>query len=213
MTRWGDVSGDTSGEDYQRRFDALAASGRAVHGEADFVAALAGSVGGSVGGTRILDAGCGTGRVAIELSRRGFEVVGVDVDVSMLSVARDLAPGIAWLVRDLAALDAADPDLGGPFDVVVLAGNVIPLLAEGTESVAVAQLAGCLSPGGRLVAGFGLDVAHLPLDDVPVTLADYHGWCSDEGLEREAVFSGWEREPFTEQAGYAVSVHRRTPAG
>ena len=68
------------GAEYQRRFDELAASGVDVHGEATFVAAY--------GPATVLDAGCGTGRVAIELARRDIEVVGVDTDPSMLAEAR-----------------------------------------------------------------------------------------------------------------------------
>ena len=63
------------GDDYQRRFDALAASGMDVHGEAGFVMRFAPAT--------VLDAGCGTGRVAVELARRGCTVVGVDADASM----------------------------------------------------------------------------------------------------------------------------------
>ncbi|MDQ1398226.1 MAG: hypothetical protein QOK20_158, partial [Acidimicrobiaceae bacterium] len=51
------------GESYQRRFDELASGGQDVHGEAAFVMALTPAT--------VLDAGCGTGRVAIELARRG----------------------------------------------------------------------------------------------------------------------------------------------
>ncbi|MBV8961292.1 MAG: SAM-dependent methyltransferase, partial [Actinobacteria bacterium] len=58
------------GDEYQRRFDALAESGADVHGEATFVAAYSPA--------SVLDAGCGTGRVGIELARRGIEVVGAD---------------------------------------------------------------------------------------------------------------------------------------
>ena len=72
------------GDEYQRRFDELAASGVDVHGEADFVMRFAPQ--------SVLDAGCGTGRVGIELARRGIEVVGVDVDASMLATARKTAP-------------------------------------------------------------------------------------------------------------------------
>src|SRR5687767_2785244 len=104
MTEW-------DGDRYQQRFDALAASGANVHGEADFVAAYEPS--------SVLDAGCGTGRVGIELARRGVDVVGADVDASMLATARRLAPDITWVETDLAALD-----LGRSFDVVLLAGNV-----------------------------------------------------------------------------------------
>src|SRR5919204_5229355 len=58
-------------------YEARARAGENVHGEADFVESFhPGSV---------LDAGCGTGRVAIELARRGIEVVGVDLDPGMLA--------------------------------------------------------------------------------------------------------------------------------
>ncbi|CAA9371525.1 MAG: hypothetical protein AVDCRST_MAG21-841 [uncultured Nocardioidaceae bacterium] len=201
MTRWEDVAGSTSGEDYAARMRAFAASGAAVHGEADFVAGLVPPP------ARVLDAGCGTGRVGIELHRRCFDVVGVDVDESMLGVARRQEPGLPWMRRDLALLDPAEPELGGLFDVVLLAGNVIPLLAQGTEADAVRQLAQCLTEGGRLVAGFGLDVAHLPLDHVPVTLDDYDRWCADAGLALSDRFATWEREPYDGHPGYAVSVH------
>jgi SAM-dependent methyltransferase len=203
MTRWRAVAGDTSGEDYQRRFDALAASGASVHGEADFVDRLVGSA------SRILDAGCGTGRVAVELARRGHDVVGVDVDASMLAVAQRTAPDLVWRQHDLVTL--ASVDLGPPFDLVVLAGNVIPLLAAGTERAAVGALVARLRADGRLVAGFGLDVAHLPLDHVPVTLDDYDGWCAEHGLVLESRFGTWGAAPFDVEEGYAVSVHRRTP--
>jgi hypothetical protein len=54
--------------------------------------------------------------------------VGVDLDPSMLAVARRAAPDLTWLKRDLAAFDPAE--LGAAFDVVLLAGNVVPLLDE-----------------------------------------------------------------------------------
>ena len=68
------------GDDYQAQFDRLAASGQDVHGEATFVRAYS--------PTSVLDAGCGTGRVAIELARHGIEVVGTDIDDSMLATAQ-----------------------------------------------------------------------------------------------------------------------------
>src|SRR3546814_11207406 len=58
------------GEDYQARFDRLAAAGSDVHGEATFVRAYEPA--------SVLDAGCGTGRVGIELARPGHAVVGAD---------------------------------------------------------------------------------------------------------------------------------------
>ena len=68
----------------------------------------------------MLDAGCGTGRVAIELDRRGIEVVGVDLDDDMLAAARIKAPDLRWECADLSVFD-----LGRPFDVVAMPGNVM----------------------------------------------------------------------------------------
>jgi len=180
---------------------AFAASGQDVHGEADFVTSLLAA------GGRVLDAGCGTGRVAVELGVRGFDVVAVDVDASMLAVARRTAPTLTWLERDLATLDHAEPALAGGFDVVLVAGNVVPLLSEGTEADVVRRLASCLRPHGLLVAGFGTDLGHLPLDDVPVALEDYDAWCAQAGLVLRERFLTWDREPFRAEQGYAVSVH------
>src|ERR671917_2095603 len=118
---WGQWRQQLNPTDYDERWRHMEAAGANPHGEADFVFAY--------GPSSVLDAGCGTGRVAIELARRGFDVVGVDVDRSMLDRARSKSPDVPWIQRDLA-----DPefDLGRQFDVVVLAGNVMIFLAPGT---------------------------------------------------------------------------------
>lgn len=200
-TRWQQVTGGDEGEAYAARLAARAATGDHMHGEADRVEALAAPP------ARVLDAGCGTGRVGIELRHRGYEVVGVDLDASMLATAARVEPRMQWVQADLAELD--DHDLGGrAFDVVVCAGNVVPLLAEDTEARAIAAMSRRLTPDGVLVCGFGLDVAHLPLDHVPVTLADYDRWCVDAGLVLVDRYATWEGAPF-EGGGYHVSIHRR----
>jgi SAM-dependent methyltransferase len=175
------------GDDYQARFDALAASGTDVHGEATFVQTL------DPAPRTVLDAGCGTGRVAIELARRGLEVVGVDIGPDMLAVARRLAPDIEWIEADLATFD-----LGRTFDVVVLAGNVVLFTAPGTEAALMQRCAAHVAPGGALVTGFQLTAGRYGVDDldrdVPLRLADR--------------YSTWDRQPWTPGGGYAVSVHR-----
>ena len=124
------------GAAYDRRFEDLAAAGMDMHGEAALVD--------SFGPGSVLDAGCGTGRVAIELSRRGHPVVGVDVDEAMLESARGKAPDLEWVHGDLA-----DPtlDFGRTFDVVVMAGNVLIFVPAGAEGDVVANAARWLSPG------------------------------------------------------------------
>jgi SAM-dependent methyltransferase len=199
-SRWQELAGRRSGPDYAARFATLAASGVDVHGEASFCAALVPP------GARVLDAGCGAGRVAIRLAALGFDVVGLDVDDSMLAVAREQAPPLTWLRGDLADLP---DDLGRrTFDLVVLAGNVVPLLAPGTLAGAVHRLVRPLVPGGLLVAGFGLDSAHLPRGCPVTPLEEYDGAATAAGLEQVDRFSTWDASPFDPSLGYAVSVHR-----
>lgn len=206
-TRWAELSGGAGGRDYAARFAALAAEGRDMHGEATFCAELMAPP------ARVLDAGCGTGRVAIRLSELGFDCVGVDFDASMLSVAREAAPDIPWVQADLESLTSADLRDVNPFDLVVLAGNVIPLLTPGTVGAAVAALGNQLAVAGLLVAGFGLDSAHLP-PGCPVTpLREYDAACTAHGLVLQERFSTWSRDRFTADAGYVVSVHRMARHG
>ena len=175
------------GERYQGQFDALAASGVDVHGEADFVMALRPHT--------VLDAGCGSGRVAVELARRGVDVVGADADPSMIAAARRPGPEITWVVADLTELD-----LGRAFDVVVMAGNVPLFTPAGTQPALVAGCRRHVAPGGALVAGFQLDRGY--------DIEAYDHDCRTSGLELVERWATWDREPFTTGGNYAVSVHR-----
>jgi len=178
------------GDDYQARFDALAAGGMDVHGEVAFVLGLEPLP------TSVLDAGCGTGRVAIELARRGVDVVGVDVDASMLATARRAAPEVDWHEHDLATLD-----LGRTFEAVVMAGNVPLFTPPGTQAELVAGCARHVAPGGVLVTGFQLGRGY--------PLSAYETHCAAAGLTLAARFATWDREPFVPGGDYAVSVHRK----
>lgn len=200
MSRWEELTGGTSGEDYAARFAALAGSGRDMHGEARLCATLVPA------GARVLDAGCGTGRVMIRLAELGYDCVGVDLDASMLAVARKQAPHLPWIQADLATFDPAELHGGADFDLVVAAGNIFPLLAAGTEAAVVSRLARSLRPGGLMVAGFGLDEAHLPVSPT-LTLPEYDAHCTTAGLTFIDRFATWDAHPY-EGGGYAVSVHR-----
>jgi SAM-dependent methyltransferase len=175
------------GDEYQERFDRLAATGADVHGEATFVRAYE--------PTSVLDAGCGTGRVGIELARHGIEVVGADVDASMLATARRQAPDITWVESDLTALD-----LGRTFDLVVMAGNVPLFTPPGTEAALVAGVARHVAPGGLLVAGFSLDRGY--------AIDTYDAHAAAAGLVLAERFATWDRQPWVDGGAYAVSVHQ-----
>jgi SAM-dependent methyltransferase len=201
MSRWEELTGGASGQDYAARFTALACGGKDVHGEARFCAALVPA------GARVLDAGCGTGRVMIRLVELGYDCVGVDLDASMLAVAQQQAPELPWFQADLAAFDPGLLGIATDFDLVIAAGNVFPLLAPGTEATVVGRLAAALRPGGLMVAGFGLDEAHLPVPP-GITLQEYDDLCAAAGLTLVDRFATWDADPY-DGGGYAVSVHRR----
>lgn len=199
-TRWQEGTGGGSGRDYAASFAALAADGVDVHGEATLCETLLSPPG------RVLDAGCGTGRVAVRLAGRGYDVAGVDLDDSMLEVARAAAPGLTWLRADLAGDLASEL---GTFDLVVAAGNVLPLCAPGTEARVVVSLAATLRPAGGLVMGFGLDADHLPGAAAHLALDDVDAWCAAAGLTLSDRWATWDREPYA-GGGYAVSAYRRS---
>ena len=196
----GAFGGDGYASAYAERFDAVAARPDA-HGEADFVASLLAP------GSRVLDAGCGTGRVAARLASLGHTVTGADVDESMVAEARRRWPGLEWLVADLAALPAS----AAPYDLVVMAGNVVPFVEPAALRGTLAALAGRLVPAGLLVAGFGTDEAHLPPGAPRVPLEAYDEACDGAGLTLVARHAGWGSEQWPADGtdpGYAVSVHR-----
>ncbi|MET8578977.1 class I SAM-dependent methyltransferase [Streptomyces sp. NPDC005012] len=201
MSRWNDLTGGTSGEDYAARFAALARSGKDVHGEARFCSALVPP------GARVLDAGCGTGRVMIRLAELGYDCVGVDLDASMLAVARRQRPDLPWHQADLAEFEPRALGVAPDFDLVVAAGNVLQLVAEDTAATVVRRLAAALRPGGLLVAGFGLDEQHLPVAPT-LTLRQYDDHCAAAGLAPVERFGTWDADPY-DGGGYAVSVHHR----
>jgi SAM-dependent methyltransferase len=176
---------------YDERWARLAAAGTEVHGEADLVVALVGPPPATV-----LDAGCGTGRVAIELTRRGYVTVGIDVDPALLGRARDKAPDLGWHLGDLASLPADTAP--GPFAAAVLAGNVMIFVAPGTEAAVLGNVAARLAPGGLVVAGFQLSGR--------LTLAEYDAAASGAGLVPVERFATWERAPFPGGGDYVVTV-------
>jgi SAM-dependent methyltransferase len=201
VTRW-EQAGVPRGNRYDERFRELEAKGVDVHGEASCIEALLAAEGAEHGTARssggrssVLDAGCGTGRVAIELAARGFEVVGVDLDPVMLDEARHKAPTLEWVHADLAELR-----LRRVFDAAVLAGNVMLFVGPGTEGEVLARIAEHVRPGGLVVTGFQLSGR--------LTLEGYDLAAQAARLELVERFATWDRQPFAD-GDYVVNVHRR----
>ncbi len=197
-TRWETTVTGERWDFYVDRFAREHAAGADLEGEARFVDVLASR------GARILDGGCGTGRITAALHRMGHRVIGVDRDAGMIGIAEKRYPGPPFLAADLLSLG---PDLllkaGGPaeFDVVVLAGNVLVYVAPGSERDVMATVAGLLVAGGRLVAGFATD------RDYGVT--DFDVDAAAIGLTVEHRFATWHLDPWHDGADWAVTVLRR----
>lgn len=175
-------------DEYDERWRRMAAAGQDPHGEATFLGRFA--------PTSVLDAGCGTGRVAIELDRRGIDVVGADLDADMLALALTKAPDISWKHVDLAMMQ-----LNRRFGIVAMPGNVMLFCRDVDRRAVVQSCVQHLQQGGLLVAGFSCDQS--------LTLADYDALCDDCELTLIDRWATWDRQPYDE-GSYAVSVHRRS---
>lgn len=179
---------------YIERFRTMAAEGVDLAGEARLADALLAP------GSRVLDAGCGPGRVAGELYRRGHRVVGVDVDPALLEAAAVDHPGPTWVHSDLVDLDLAGAGEPEPFDVALLVGNVMPFLAAGTEAEVLRRVRRYVTPDGAVVVGFGFGRGYeLETFDADVAAA---------GLVLEHRFGTWGLRPLTRHSDFAVSILR-----
>lgn len=194
ISRWETIvqSNPQHSQWYIQRFRDMAAQGADLAGEARLVDALVGRE------ARILDAGCGPGRVGAELHRRGHRVVGVDVDPSLIAAAEEDHPGPIWLVGDLVELDLPSRGENEPFDAIVVAGNVMTFLAPGSEVEVLRRLGAHLASGGRIVVGFGAGRGY--------ALDDYRADVSAAGLVEDARFSTWDLRPFDAESDFCVSL-------
>lgn len=177
---------------YIERFRAMALRGDDLAGEARFVDAMLPR------GSRILDAGCGPGRVGGELARRGHDVVGVDVDPALIDAAQTDHPGATWLVGDIAELDLPARGVAEPFDAIVVAGNVMTFLAPGSEVAVLRALGAHLAPGGRIAIGFGTGRGY--------AIEQYQQDVAAAGLREDLRQSTWDLRPYTPASDFVVSV-------
>lgn len=180
---------------YIERFRTMAAAGHDLHGEARLIDAMVER------GARVLDAGCGPGRVGGRLHELGHRVVGIDIDPTLVAAAEEDHPGPRWIVADLA--DAGSWSLEEPreFDVIVSAGNVLAFVEAGSRRAVIANLSAALAEDGRLVLGFGTDRGYEPQElESDVAAA---------GLRFDLRLSTWDLRPWTPDSDFLVAVLRR----
>lgn len=123
----------------------------------------------------VLELGCGTGRVALHLARRGHPVVGVDRDPELLAVfeSRGAQLPVSALQADARAFEVAEP-----VSLVLAPTHLLQLLADADERAECLRcIAAALRPGGLLAATIieampEPDGAPPPLPDV----GEVDGW-------------------------------------
>jgi SAM-dependent methyltransferase len=175
---------------YIDRFRRMAAEGADLEGEARMIDAMLPR------GARVLDAGCGTGRVGGALAARGHDVVGVDLDPALIAAAREDHPGARWLVGDLSEFDLPEKE----FAVAVCAGNVMAFLAPGTRVAALRRMRAHLAVDGRAVVGFGAGRGY--------AFGDFLADAATAGLVPDVLLATWDLRPYDEGADFLVALLR-----
>ena len=196
QSRWAQMIARDPGHSqrYVERFRELAVAGKDIDGEARLVDAMAPRH------ARILDAGCGPGRVGGALARLGHDVVGVDADPVLIAAAEADHPGPTWLLADLAELDLPARGIAEGFDVIVSAGNVMPFLAPGTRAEVLRRLGLHLRDRGRIVVGFGAGRDY--------AFGEFHADVAEAGLVVDLELATWELHPLRDDADFLVAVLR-----
>ncbi|OHV03951.1 class I SAM-dependent methyltransferase [Mycobacterium talmoniae] len=179
---------------YIERFRAMARAGEDLAGEARLVDAMAPR------GARILDAGCGPGRLGGYLAEAGHQVVGVDVDPALIEAAEHDHPGPRWLVGDLAELDLPARGIAEPFDIAMSAGNVMTFLAPSTRVQVLSRVRAHLKSDGRAVIGFGAGRDY--------EFGEFLNDAVDAGFAPDLLLSSWDLRPFTDDSDFLVAVLR-----
>lgn len=127
-------------------------------GTTEIVAAVAGA-------RRVLDAGCGGGRLTITLAQAGAEVTGIDTSEQRLEQARKRARAAGVDLNLIEAdFNAPLPFGAGSFDAVT---SRLALMAADDPAATLAELRRVLEPGGRLVTVVWASPAENPWFAVP----------------------------------------------
>lgn len=189
---------------YGEHFARLHADGVDIEGEARLADTLAPRA------ARILDAGCGMGRVGAALRARGHDAYGIDLDAALLEQASRTFPELPTF---LTRIDDVTPELlaaqGFPsaYDLVVCVGNVMILGTEGGEEHLLSRMRDLLADDGRLLVGFHTDAT--PPDSLEYAVDEFAADAEGAGLRIDARFGTYELHPYDPRGNYAVHVLSR----
>ncbi|MCW2850320.1 MAG: ribosomal methyltransferase KsgA/Dim1 family protein [Marmoricola sp.] len=197
-TRW-ELADTGQVSQYAELFEDLIDQGVDVDGEARLADTLAPRR------AQVLDAGSGMGRVAAALAARGHDVTAVEKDPDLVARSRARYPGVPVLETDILGLSTALLEEAGQptaYDVVVVVGNVMVYLAEGTETRALWTLGQLLRPGGRVLVGFHPQQGPKGSRNYPV--AEFTEHVEGAGLRIQQLFGTYDLLPPADD--YVVAV-------
>jgi SAM-dependent methyltransferase len=130
-------------------------------------------------GVRILDYGCGYGRMTTELAGAGWRAVGVDFSGAMIERGRREHPGLD--LRQIAGLPLAEPD--GAFDAALLFAVLTCIPGDEDQRTLIAELRRLIRPGGLLY-----------VSDYLLQTGERYAARYAAGLARRGVYGTWDRE-------------------
>jgi len=123
----------------------------------------------------VLDLGCGTGRVAIHLARRGTTVTGLDIDPALVAAFEERAPGLPAVAT---VGDARDFDLGTEFALVLAPMQLLQLFDDSEQRLRCLRSVAAHLAAGGLAAFAIVESMPQPADTVPLLpdTREVDGW-------------------------------------
>lgn len=162
------------------------------------------------GAGRVLDVACGTGKHAIALAKRGYEVVGVDVSAGMVGRAQENAAAEGTAVDFYrAGFGEVSGAVEGMFDAVLCLGNSLPhVLTREALAVTCQDLSSVLRPQGLLL---------LQIRNHDRILSEGERWmplqARQEGGQEWLFLRFYDYEPDGSIAFNVVRLHRESGHG
>lgn len=102
----------------------------------------------ALAGRRVLELGCGAGRLSGYVVELGADLLGTDIAPEMVEYCRRTYPAGTFRVQDVRQLDGFDPET---YDAVLAANNLLDILEDGERRLVLADIRRILAPGGLLL--------------------------------------------------------------